>query len=296
MRSDDGDSGSSGSPRQTWLKLAAVSHNYRKRTALRALSVTVGTGITGVLGPNGAGKTTLMRVLATLLPLQQGTADLQGDNYSDRRSVMKIRGKLGYLPQDFEGYPGFTVREFVEYFALLKQMPRRELASSVERALEFTNLIDRADDRIGTLSGGMRRRLGIAQAIVNRPALLLLDEPTAGLDPEERLRFRRMLSNLGGDRVVIMSTHLVEDVAAVCENLLVLNHGSLLFGGTPDSFLASAKDRVWMMANSGDLPPHIVAVPAGEATVRYVGERFSSESWAVEPTLEDAYTLLMSQS
>jgi ABC-2 type transport system ATP-binding protein len=194
----------------------------------------------GLLGPNGAGKTSLLRMLATVIPPSSGTLRLLGrdpGSYGPRR---EIRRRLGYLPQNLGYYPGFTVSEFVEYFALLKDMPPGRVPAAVAAAIERTGLGDKARAKLRTLSGGMLRRAGIAQAIVNEPELLLLDEPTAGLDPEQRVAFRAMLRDLGKSATVIVSTHLVEDVGAACTRVALMSQGKILFYGTPAELTARA--------------------------------------------------------
>ncbi|MFJ8443954.1 ABC transporter ATP-binding protein [Kitasatospora griseola] len=210
----------------------------RKKMAVNGLDLALGTGAHGLLGPNGAGKTTLIRALATVLRPAGGELELLGTpaGHADLRA---LRRRIGYLPQDFGYYRRFTVREFVEYMAWLKEVPKAEIPGAVQRAVERVGLADRADHRMKTLSGGMVRRAGIAQAIVNDPDLLLLDEPTAGLDPAQRLRFRELLQELGRDTCVVVSTHLVEDVAAACSDVVLFADGRLVFQGTPDDLAAA---------------------------------------------------------
>ena len=187
----------------------------------------------GLLGPNGAGKTSLLRMMATVIPPTSGTLRLLGrdpGSYGPRR---EIRRRLGYLPQNLGYYPGFTVAEFVEYFALLKDMPPGRVPRAVAAAIEQVDLGGKARAKLRTLSGGMLRRVGIAQAIVNEPELLLLDEPTAGLDPEQRVAFRALLRDLGQRATVIVSTHLVEDVGAACSEVALMDAGKIVFHGTP---------------------------------------------------------------
>jgi ABC-type multidrug transport system ATPase subunit len=216
----------------------------RRRMAVDGVTLTMGRGVHGLLGPNGAGKTTLIRALATVLRPASGTLSLLGGE--EPRS---LRRRLGYLPQEFGHYRRFTVREFVEYMAWLKEMPGHEVPAAVQRAVERVGLADRADDRLKTLSGGMIRRVGIAQAIVNDPDVLLLDEPTAGLDPAQRMRFRDLLTELGTDACVVVSTHLVEDVAAACTDVVLLAEGRLVFQGTPAQLAAAGTDE-----HPGDSP------------------------------------------
>ncbi|HEX8630979.1 MAG TPA: ATP-binding cassette domain-containing protein, partial [Catenuloplanes sp.] len=187
------------------LRLTAGRH-----LAVTDLDLALGVGVYGLLGPNGAGKTTLMRALATVSRPAGGQLELLGEPVHAQGDLRRVRRALGYLPQAFGYYRWFTVREFVEYLAWLKEMPARDIPAAAQRAIDRVDLSDRADRRLRTLSGGMLRRVGIAQAIVNDPAILLLDEPTAGLDPEQRLTFRALLRDLGTDTCVVVSTHLVE--------------------------------------------------------------------------------------
>ena len=206
--------------------------SYRKARVLDGLDLVLDTGVHGLLGPNGAGKTSLVRVLATVLTPNAGTLRLLGHDVSDRRGRTEIRRRLGYLPQQLGYFPGFTVREFVEYMAWLKEVPAARVPAAVDDALERVDLAGRSSSRMRTLSGGMLRRAGIAQAIVNSPELLLLDEPTAGLDPEQRVGFRALLRELGSDATVVVSTHLVEDVASACTGVVLLDAGQVRWTGT----------------------------------------------------------------
>lgn len=217
---------------------------YRKTRVLDGLNLHLGTGVHGLLGPNGAGKTTLVRVLATVLPPGEGTVRLLGRDVTDRHARTEVRRRLGYLPQQLGYLPGFTVREFVEYMAWLKEVPAASVPSAVDAALERVELTDRATSRMRTLSGGMLRRVGIAQAIVNGPELLLLDEPTAGLDPEQRVGFRALLRELGNDTTVLVSTHLVEDVASACTGVVLLDAGQVRWTGTADELAAAGAGGV----------------------------------------------------
>ncbi|GAA0266598.1 ATP-binding cassette domain-containing protein [Cryptosporangium japonicum] len=209
-----------------------------KHLAVDGLDLALGAGVHGLLGPNGAGKTTLMRALSTGIKPAGGTLTLLGASVDGRADLREVRRGLGYLPQQFGFYPRFTVREFVEYMAWLKEMPKAAIPDAVQRSIDRVGLTAKADAKMKTLSGGMLRRAGIAQAIVNEPLLLLLDEPTVGLDPEQRLDFRDLLRDLGSDSCVLVSTHLVEDVVAACTDVLLLNEGRLLFQGTPDDLIA----------------------------------------------------------
>ncbi|MFF4879311.1 ATP-binding cassette domain-containing protein [Micromonospora sp. NPDC000668] len=209
-----------------------------------------GPGVFGLLGPNGAGKTSLLRMMATVIPPSSGRLRLLGrdpDQYGQRR---QIRRRLGYVPQTLGYYPRFTVVEFVEYFALLKEMPPARVHHAVAAAIERVGLGDKATAKLRTLSGGMLPRVGIAQAIVNDPELLLLDEPTAGLDPEQRVAFRALLRDLGQRATVMVSTHLVEDVGAACSEVALMDRGKIVFQGTPEELTARAEGT----AAAGDAP------------------------------------------
>jgi ABC-2 type transport system ATP-binding protein len=215
------------------VELTELTRKFGHTRAVAGVTLATGPGVFGLLGPNGAGKTSLLRMMATVLPPTSGTMRLLGRDprgYGPRR---EIRRHLGYLPQSLGYYPGFTVAEFVEYFALLKDMPPRSVPRAVAAAIEHVGLGDRARAKLRTLSGGMLRRAGIAQAIVNEPELLLLDEPTAGLDPEQRVAFRALLRDAGQRATVIVSTHLVEDVGAACSEVALMDQGKIVFHGTP---------------------------------------------------------------
>ena len=215
-----------------------LTRRFGHTRAVAGVDLRVGPGVLGLLGPNGAGKTSLLRMMATVLPPTSGRLRLLGSdprNYSQRR---EIRRRLGYLPQNLGYYPGFTVVEFVEYFALLKEMPAARVPAAVAAAVERVGLGDKARAKMRTLSGGMLRRVGIAQSIVNDPELLLLDEPTSGLDPEQRVQFRTVLRELGQTATVVVSTHLVEDVGAACTEVALMDRGTIVFRGTADELVA----------------------------------------------------------
>ena len=231
------------------VELTELTRKFGRTRAVAGVNLEAGPGVFGLLGPNGAGKTSLLRMMATVLPPTSGTLRLLGRDpggYGPRR---EIRRRLGYLPQTLGYYPGFTVAEFVEYFALLKDMPPREVPRAVAVAIERVGLGDRARAKLRTLSGGMLRRAGIAQAIVNEPELLLLDEPTAGLDPEQRVSFRALLRDLGQRATVVVSTHLVEDVGAACSEVALMDQGRIVFHGTPAELTARGTDQ-----GTGDAP------------------------------------------
>ena len=224
------------------VETAGLTRRFGRAVAVAGVDLAVGPGVFGLLGPNGAGKTTLLRMMATAIPPTSGRLRLLGrdpGSYGPRR---EIRRRLGYLPQNLGYYPGFTVAEFVEYIALLKELPAARIPAAVAAAVERADLGDKAKAKMRTLSGGMLRRVGIAQAIVNTPDVLLLDEPTAGLDPQQRVVFRALMRDLGQRATVVVSTHLVEDVGAACTEVALMDAGRIVFRGTPGELAARGSD------------------------------------------------------
>lgn len=226
------------------LLVENLSKSYRGGVqALCDVHLPLSAGVLGLLGPNGAGKSTFMRILATVTQPSAGRVLWNGkDVAADPDS---LRDVLGYLPQDFGVYPNLSALEFLEYLAVVKGVPAAPARQRIAELLELVNLTDAARRPLGGYSGGMRQRVGIAQALLNDPQLLIVDEPTAGLDPEERVRFRNLLSELSGERIVILSTHIVSDVEAVATSIAILSHGRLLTHGAPESLLAGVTGKVW---------------------------------------------------
>ncbi|MET7637151.1 ATP-binding cassette domain-containing protein [Streptomyces sp. NPDC005438] len=215
-------------------RLTALSQGYRGRRVIEELDLSLHSGVTGLLGPNGAGKTTLFRTLATIAPPQSGELELFGRPVTDEKRAREARRHIGYLPQDFGFYPSFSLTDFVRYSAWLREVPSTRADTATTEALAAVGLADRAKDRMKSLSGGMLRRAGIAAAIVGSPSLILLDEPTVGLDPAQRLDFRQLIRSLARTgSAIVLSTHLVEDVGAACDTVLVLHDGRLRHRGTP---------------------------------------------------------------
>jgi ABC-type multidrug transport system ATPase subunit len=225
------------------LTLERLSKRYGQHWALQQLSLRCEPGMLGLVGPNGAGKTSLMRMIATLLEPTEGTVRWNGQDI--RTHGQALRQVLGYLPQDFGIYPEFTGRQFLRYLAAMKGLPSGLLNQRVDEVIEMVNLEQEADRKLPTYSGGMKQRIGIAQALLNDPELLIVDEPTAGLDPAERVRFRTLLASLTRNRIIILSTHIISDVEAAASRLLLLQEGCVLTDTTPSALLARAVGSVW---------------------------------------------------
>ncbi|MFZ5989499.1 MAG: ABC transporter ATP-binding protein [Bacillota bacterium] len=284
------------------IEIRKLYKTYGRKEALKGIDLHIGEGMFGLLGPNGAGKTTLMRILTTLLGKTSGEVTINGINIERKKSIREV---VGYLPQDFSLYPGMTVYEAMDYLAVLSGVsPSRERRERVIELLEKVNLNNHLKTKVKALSGGMKRRLGIAQALINDPQLLIVDEPTAGLDPEERVRFRNLLSDFASRRTVILSTHIVEDVEFTCENLAVLKEGSILYKGSVRELLKKAEGSVWTASiDREDLDSirkthHIIStVSEGNLiNARILSEQKPLENARqLEPSIEDAYMKLMSE-
>ena len=283
------------------LSIRSLGKRYPGGTVgLLDFSLEAGEGVLGLLGPNGAGKSTLMAILATVTRPTSGTFFWEGkDAVAD---PLPLRRRLGYLPQDFGVYERLTAREFLLYLGRLKGLSGAELSRRVQQLLELTNLHGAANRRLGGYSGGMRQRVGIAQALLGDPKLVIVDEPTVGLDPEERVRFRNLLSEIAQNRVVILSTHIVSDVEAVASQIAVIREGRLVSQTTPEELLKKATGRVFtaVVASEGLAEAqHRVHVSnlirrADGVHVRYVLNGNGATlpgARAIEPTLEDAYLL-----
>lgn len=210
------------------LVIDSVSKKYGNKAAVDGVSLRLNAGVTGLLGANGAGKTTIMRMICDILKPTEGSISFDGTDASEE----SYRDVLGYLPQDFGYYPSFTGRDFLLYIAALKGMNRKTAENRTEELLELVSLDDVAGNKIRTYSGGMQRRLGIAQALLNNPKILVLDEPTAGLDPKERVRFRNLIADYGKNNIVLLSTHIVSDVEHIADRILMMKDGRIVWDGT----------------------------------------------------------------
>lgn len=288
------------------LKIRELKKTYSSGVqALREISLDVPNGMFGLLGPNGAGKTTLMKILATLLEPDSGTAEMNGlDVIGDKHTTRKM---LGYLPQEFGFYPTLTAEQTLQYFAKLKGVhDRKERLALVDALLERVNLGSARRQRVGGFSGGMRQRLGIAQALIGQPQLIIVDEPTAGLDPEERIRFHNLLAETAGeDAVVILSTHIVSDVSSLCSQMAVIRQGAILASSTPQQAIDQLKDSVWEATVPREqvmaLKSHYQVISSQMfgvlARLRVIskGVRPSEEFMPATPVLEDYYFDLVNQ-
>lgn len=279
------------------LEISGVSKQYSASVwGLRDFSLAVTPGILGLLGPNGAGKSTLMRIIATVTKATRGQVKWNGQD--SFRSPDSLRTVLGYLPQDFGVYPHLNAVEFLQYLAAVKGLDAKSARRRIDELLVLVNLGDARKRPLGGYSGGMKQRIGIAQALLNDPQILIADEPTAGLDPEERVRFRNLLSELAGDRIVILSTHIVSDVEAVATDIAIVANGTLVAHASPEDLLRSVQDKVWeWVVPSADLTATrqqfsvtSIARRSEGVLVRVIAAAQPAPS-AVKaaPTLEDAY-------
>jgi ABC-2 type transport system ATP-binding protein len=284
------------------LMIENLSKQFGSRWALRDVSLRAGPELVGLVGPNGAGKTTLMRIIATLLDPTSGSVQWNGQDTRSHGGA--LRQVLGYLPQEFGIYPEFTGRRFLRYLAAMKGLPDDLARRRVDEVLELVHLERDADRRLTTYSGGMKQRIGIAQALLNDPELLIVDEPTAGLDPEERVRFRTLLASLTTSRVTLLSTHIISDVEAVATRLVILREGRLLADTTPDELITRAAGKVWAVTVDAATAQRLQAAfqisalvsrPNG-ITLRVVSEtRPHDAAELVEPSLEDAYLAVVGE-
>ena len=268
-----------------------LSKRFGATVALDHVDLEVRPGVTGLLGPNGAGKTTLLRILATVLAPDDGSLQVLGADPRDGSGRLEIRRRLGYMPQEPGFHASFDAFDFVDYVAILKEMADRSTRhAEVRRVLTLVGLEAVMHKRIRQLSGGMRRRVGIAQALLGSPDLLLFDEPTAGLDPEQRLRFRELLGASAVGSTTLISTHQTDDVAALCQRVIVLLDGTIRFDGTPRSLADLARGRVWLTTDRD--PSAAAGLDHGQGR-RHIGDPPAGVE-LVEPTVEDAYLLLTS--
>lgn len=278
------------------IEIDGLSKNYGRKWALSDISIEINEGMFGLLGPNGAGKTTLMRILTTLVKKTEGRVSIDGMDICEKN---KIRPMVGYLPQDFSVYPNMSVYEALDYLSILSGInDSKKRKKNIYELLERVNLQKQCRTKVRALSGGMKRRLGIVQALLHDPRVLIVDEPTAGLDPEERIRFRNLLTDFADERIVILSTHIVEDVEFTCENLAILKEGKILYKGKVRELLKKAEGGVWSCSVERDKFEEIKKSYSIISTVSE-GERVklrilssskpSENAILINPSIEDAY-------
>ena len=283
------------------MSIQNVSKQYNKKTwGLHDFTLEIGPGVLGLLGPNGAGKSTLMRILATITKPTNGSVTWNGTDIA--KSPNNLRAVLGYLPQDFGVYPNLSAVEFLEYMAAIKGLDAKTAKRRIDELLQVANLVEVAKRPLGGYSGGMKQRVGIAQALLNDPQLLIVDEPTVGLDPEERVRFRNLLSDLSGERIVILSTHIVSDVESTATHIVLIDKGRLLRRAAPEDLLKELENKVWEWSVSSEelvtlKQKHIVSGTIRRSDgvqVRVVSEdRPEANAQNVSPNLEDAYLYII---
>ena len=284
------------------IEIRNVNKFYGKKHALKDINLTINQGMFGLLGRNGAGKTTLMKTLATLHQKKNGEITVCGIPIENTNEIRKI---TGYLPQDFSMYPNMSVYEALDYLGTLSGMPKTERKKNIEILLKKVNLTEHRHKKVKALSGGMKRRMGIAQALLHNPEVLIVDEPTAGLDPEERIRFRNLLTDASEERIVILSTHIVGDIEASCENIAIMNDGKILWQGTVSELIKNAEGKVFTVNIPKKYLPQIkknyiitsMLIQNDYNTVRIISDDFPDLQGAVpdEPNVEDAYMYCLYQ-
>ena len=281
------------------LEIKNISKKYSKnKYGLKDFSLTINNGILGLLGPNGAGKSTLLKMIATISKPTEGLLILNKNNIAKDANYM--RKQLGYLPQDFGVYPNLNAFEFLEYMAAMKGIGGKNLKPRIAQLLEGLNLTDAAKKPIGTYSGGMKQRIGIAQALLNNPKIILFDEPTVGLDPEERVRFRNLISDLANDCIVILSSHIVSDIDTIADEVVVMKNGSLITKDNPENIIKIVANKVFESTiNKEELSQfkneHIVVSTkrkSNQISIRYISDEPRENATKKEANLEDAYLFL----
>lgn len=277
------------------IEMEQVNQYYGKKHVLKDVNLTIEKGMFGLLGRNGAGKTTLMKILVTLLKKKSGHVTICGVNLDE---TAQIRSLVGYLPQDFTMYPNMTVMQSLAYLGLLSGLSKETIQQKSEYLLGMVNLLEHKNKKVKALSGGMKRRLGIAQALLHDPKVVIVDEPTAGLDPEERIRFRNLLSEIAEERIVLLSTHIVGDIEATCQRVAILHDGRVVYNGTVSSLLQAAAGKVYQtLIPSRELEAFkknyyvtSMLIQGADVLVRFISEdQPNFKTQQVPPNMEDAY-------
>lgn len=281
------------------IEIKDLVKNYKKTNALDNINLSIQSpSLIGLVGPNGAGKSTLMKLLVTQLIPTKGSIHIDGLDLNKHEDYMKER--LGYLPQDFGLYDNLTVYEFLDYMAAIKDI-KNEVQKKINECIEKTNLQDKRNKKIKTLSGGQKQRVGIAQALLNNPELLIVDEPTVGLDPEERIKFRNLFSEDASNKLVILSTHIIDDVEAICNKLILMDKGKIIYVGTPNDLIKKAQGHVGIIEVSNDKENLIEdnfkitsrVITSNGVRYKIVGDVLPSNSVISDPSLEDSYVYCM---
>ncbi|MCJ8171125.1 ABC transporter ATP-binding protein [Clostridium botulinum] len=278
------------------LKIENLCKSYRNKEALKNINITMESGTYGLLGENGAGKSTLMRILTTVDFQTKGKVTFDGEDIINLDE--KYRDIIGYMPQDYNVFPSFTAKDFLEYMGALKGIPKYELDKKIPEVLKFVNLDHVADKKVKSFSGGMKRRVGIAQAILNDPKILIFDEPTAGLDPKERIRFSNIISAMAKDKIVILSTHILSDIEAIANDLIIIRKGELVEADNIDNLVEKVRGKVWETVVDQDIFNKISQErkvihrkqERQSVRVRYAGDEYEGvTNKSLEPSLEDYY-------
>lgn len=282
------------------ITIEHLNKNYGKRNALKDISLHIPVGMYGLLGENGAGKTTLMRILATMLEASTGTVQINGIDIKNKKEIRKI---IGYLPQEFSIYPNMTVYSALDYLGILSELPKHIRKQRINEFLRQVNLEQEKNKKFKNLSGGMKRRFGIAQALLNNPQILIIDEPTAGLDPEERIRFYNLLSELAMDRIILLSTHIASDIEATCSNVAVLSSGTVIFEGQIENLLQLGAEKVYTTTiiqdelNQFKKKYRVISIHQNgtDISCRFLSNTSPQKEWvSCQPTIEDSYMYLLS--
>lgn len=277
------------------IEIKNISKSYGKKIVLNNLNLSLDKGVYGLLGPNGAGKTTLISIIVNILKADSGEVYFEGEPI--RKLGKEYYNNIGYLPQYPRFYSNYTAQEFLEYMAVIKGLNKRKAKERIDELFEFVNLQDDRRKKVGAYSGGMRQRLGIAQALINNPKLLILDEPTAGLDPKERIRFRNLISRVSDDKTVILATHIVQDIESIARQVVLINNGKIICNDTPEALVESVSDKVWQFKiNSEEIESCLSEYMVSNVNfvsdgfmIKTVGDKPNDAAAPASATLDEVY-------